>query len=94
MREAKPIRVFWSELSQRFYASRAYKQINPGVVEITGQKFDVTDDIAQMVIKHNIQFEKGRQCHTEKGLNRLHRRDFIVCSALQRYLSSASSKKP
>ena len=43
----KPIRVFYSPLSQRFYASKAYKRISDKVVEITGQKFDVTDDISQ-----------------------------------------------
>jgi hypothetical protein len=56
MRNSKPIRVFYSILSQRFYASRAYKEVQPGVVEITGDKFDVTDDIAAMVIKHDIEF--------------------------------------
>lgn len=55
---AKPIRVFWSPLSQRFYASRAYKEIKPGVVEITGQQFDVTGDIAAMVLKHEITFSE------------------------------------
>ena len=58
VRGAKPIRVFYSELSQRFYASRAYKQVKPGIVEITGQKFDVTDDIARLVIRHDIEFTK------------------------------------
>ena len=52
----KPIRVFWSPLSQRFYASRAYKDIKPGIVEITGDKFDVTEDIAQAIILHDIAF--------------------------------------
>ena len=42
----KPIHVFWSPSSRRFYASRAYKEIKPGVIEITGEKFDVTNDIA------------------------------------------------
>lgn len=54
----KPIRVFWSPLSQRFYASRAYKEVKPGVVEITGHKFDVTDDIAQQIIRHDIRFDR------------------------------------
>jgi hypothetical protein len=54
----KPIHVFWSPLSERFYASRAYKEIKPGVHEITGQKFDVTDDIAQLVLKHDIVFTR------------------------------------
>jgi hypothetical protein len=57
-----PIRIFWSPLSERFYASRAYKEIRPGVVEITGQKFDVTADISALVVKNDIVFwedEKG-----------------------------------
>lgn len=59
MRTIKRIRVFWSPLSQRFYASRAYKQVKDGVVEITGEKFDVTDDIAEMVLKHDIVFKEA-----------------------------------
>jgi hypothetical protein len=54
----KRIRVFWSPFSHRFYASRAYKEVKPGVVEITGQKFDVTDDIAAQVIENKITFSK------------------------------------
>ena len=53
---SKPIRVFWSPLSRRFYASRAYKEISPGVVEITGEKFDVTNDIAEQVVNHELVF--------------------------------------
>lgn len=52
----KPIRIFWSPLSQRFYVSRAYKEIRPGVVEITGQKFDVTADISALVLNNDIEF--------------------------------------
>jgi len=52
----KPIRVFYSVLSERFYATRAWKEIRPGVIEVTGEKFDVTDDIAAMVVKHEIEF--------------------------------------
>ena len=52
----KPIRVFYSDLSQRFYATRAYKEVKPGVVEVTGDKFDVTDDIARIVSIRNISF--------------------------------------
>jgi hypothetical protein len=55
---SKPIRIFWSELSQKFYASRAYRETGPGIVEITGQKFDVTQDIASIVDKFNITFTK------------------------------------
>jgi hypothetical protein len=53
---SKPIRVFWSPLSRRFYASRAYKEIRPGVVEITGEKFDVTNDIAEQIVNHGLVF--------------------------------------
>ena len=52
----KPIRVFWSPLSRRFYASRAYKEIKPGVVEITGDKFDVTQDIAAAIMENGVTF--------------------------------------
>jgi hypothetical protein len=54
----KPIRVFWSVLGQRFYASRAYKQVRPGVVRITGEKYDVTDDIAAQIVKHDLVFNQ------------------------------------
>lgn len=56
MRHSKPIHVFWSALSQRFYASRAYKEIKPGIWEVTGEKFDVTDDIAGLILKNDIVF--------------------------------------
>lgn len=52
----KPIHVFWSPLSQRFYASRAYKIEGDNIVTITGDKFDVTDDIAEIILKHDIVF--------------------------------------
>lgn len=59
---SKPIRVFWSPLSKRFYASRAYKEDKgKGFVTITGEQFDVTDDIAGLVLKHDIVFTKGRK---------------------------------
>lgn len=53
----KPIKVFWSELGQRFYASQYYK-VEENRVTITGEKFDVTDDIAAAVLKHDIVFSK------------------------------------
>lgn len=52
----KPIKVFYSELSQRFYASQYYKQSAPGIVTITGKKHDVTDDIGAAVIKYDLEF--------------------------------------
>lgn len=54
----KPIRVFWSALTNRFYASQHYRQVRDDYIVITGQKFDVTDDIANAVIEREITFTK------------------------------------
>lgn len=51
----RPIRVFYSELSGRFYASKHYRQ-DGKVVVITGRKYDVTDDIGAAVVEHEIEF--------------------------------------
>lgn len=59
MRTKKPIRVFYSELSQRFYAARAYRIKRDGdreLVTVTGDKFDVTDDIASAIKAHDLEF--------------------------------------
>lgn len=56
----KPIKVFWSPLSRKFYASRAYKEIKLGIVEITGQKFDVTQDIARIIVEQNVTFTERK----------------------------------
>lgn len=53
---SKPIRVFYSVLSRRFYATRAYREVKPGVVEVTGEKFDVTNDIAGIIEREGITF--------------------------------------
>lgn len=52
----KPIKVFYSELSGRFYASQYYKRESESTVIITGEKFDVTDDIGAAVKKYNLEF--------------------------------------
>lgn len=52
----KPIRVFFSGLSRRFYATRAYTIDDKGLVTVTGEKFDVTNDIASLIEKHNVTF--------------------------------------
>ena len=57
----KPIRVFYSELSGRFYASQHYKQTTPTVVTITGVKYDVTNDIGAAVTKHDLEFTKRKK---------------------------------
>lgn len=58
---SKPIRVFYSELSGRFYATAHYKQSTPTVVTITGVKYDVTDDIGAAVTKHDLAFTPRRK---------------------------------
>lgn len=45
-------------LGERFYASNQYHINKNGTVTITGNKTDVTDDIAAEVIKHEITFVK------------------------------------
>jgi hypothetical protein len=52
----KPIRIFFSPLSRRFYASRAYKEEGKGIVTITGEKFDVTNQIAELIERHQVTF--------------------------------------
>ena len=56
-----PIRVFFSTLSRRFYATRAYRIDPKGIVTVTGEKFDVTDDIANLIAEHDLEFvERGK----------------------------------
>ena len=56
MSARKPIRVFFSPLSHRFYATRTYDVESNGFVTCTGEKFDVTNDIAEMVNKYALEF--------------------------------------
>jgi hypothetical protein len=60
MMASKPIRVFYSVLTQRFYATRAYREIKPGVVEVTGEKFDVTNDIAGIIEREGVTFSPSQ----------------------------------
>ena len=55
---AKPIRVFFSELSRRFYATRAYRIDAKGIVTVTGEKFDVTNEIAELIKRHKVTFRQ------------------------------------
>lgn len=57
----KPIKIFFSPLSRRFYASQTYKELRPGIVEVTGQKFDVTDQIAELIERYKITFEAKKE---------------------------------
>lgn len=54
----KSIRVFWSPLTRRFYATRAWREVQPGIVECTGEKFDVTNDIASIIEREQIKFKE------------------------------------
>lgn len=72
---SKPIRVFFSPLSRRFYASRAYKEEANGLVIVTGEKFDVTNEIAALIEQHDVTFTRrpdadseGKQDEVSEGL--------------------------
>lgn len=62
---SKPIRVFYSELSGRFYASNQYKE-QDGKVIITGDKFDVTNEIGAAIVKHDLVFSEATPSTTEE----------------------------
>jgi len=55
--DEKPIKVFYSILTERFYASQHYEQ-EGNLTVITGTKYDVTSDIGYFVNKHGIEFIK------------------------------------
>lgn len=61
VRRLNPIRVFFSPLTRRFYATRHWKVLKlPGgkeIVECTGEKFDVTQDIAHIIVQEKLEFE-------------------------------------
>ena len=57
MRKQKPIRVFFSPLTRRFYATRAYRDDGNGFVIVTGEKFDVTNDIASIIETNKVTFQ-------------------------------------
>jgi len=52
----KPIRLFWSPLTRRIYATRSWKEDRSGYVVVTGEKFDVTDDVGRIVTTENLEF--------------------------------------
>ena len=47
------MRLFFSPLTGQVYASQAYREMkgHPGVFNITGNKYDVTDDFLDIVTK-------------------------------------------
>lgn len=54
----KPIRVFYSDLTNRFWATRSFKELGNGVIECTGEKFDVTNDIASIIDERGLMFDR------------------------------------
>jgi hypothetical protein len=63
---SKPIRVFYSPLSGRLYATRYYK-IENGLVTVTGEKFDVTSDVGAAVVENNLTFSVRAEEKAEGG---------------------------
>ncbi|MCK5612067.1 hypothetical protein KAR91_59905 [Candidatus Pacearchaeota archaeon] len=59
VKKQKPIRVFYSPLSGRFYATQHWKE-KDGYIEITGKKYDVTNDIGAAVEQHNVTFSREK----------------------------------
>lgn len=45
----KPLRIFKSSLTGRYYAFRAYRELKGGGIVVTGLKEDVTDDIEKIL---------------------------------------------
>ena len=58
---SKPIRVFWSPLDRQFYASRQYRDNKNGTVTIYGDKFNVTQDIARIIVEEEVTFSPKLQ---------------------------------
>lgn len=54
----KPIRIFYSTLTERLYATKFYREDKNGRVVITGAKFDVTDEIGTLIDQYGIAFKK------------------------------------
>ena len=50
--------MFWSPLTRRLYATRAWHEVSPGVVACTGERFDVTNDIAGLMEREHIIFTR------------------------------------
>lgn len=61
----KPIRLFWSPLTCRIYATQQWKESRDGYVVVTGEKFDVTNDVGRIVTEHDLEFTPVKQ--TKKG---------------------------
>lgn len=69
MSTRKPIRVFFGTLSNTFYATQHYRATDLGDgtarFEITGVKYDVTDDILAAFDMNDIDLEAIREYRAE-----------------------------
>lgn len=63
---SKPIRVFYSTLSGRFFATQHYKIDGDGRAVCTGKKYDVTDDIGALIEQHDIEFSRAEEPSVSK----------------------------
>lgn len=59
---SKPIRVAYSTLTDRFFAFSKYRSETRGgreIITVTGEKYDVTRDIARAVVENRIEFSRS-----------------------------------
>lgn len=61
----KPIRVFYAPLSGKLYATQHYKELpsadGRSRFEVTGKKYDVTQDVAAAVVENELEFKPKRE---------------------------------
>lgn len=65
----KPIRLFWSPLTRRIYATQHWKEGKGGYVIVTGEKWDVTNDVGRIITEEELEFTlvKQKKGHTKGG---------------------------
>jgi archaellum biogenesis protein FlaJ (TadC family) len=60
MAKRKPIRILYSALSRRFYATQAWRTVkmdsHTEFIQVTGEKYDVTDQIARLIDQYGVTF--------------------------------------
>jgi len=56
----RPIRVFYSTLTDTFYATQHWQE-KDGHIVVTGKKYDVTQDVARAVVEHEVVFAPVKQ---------------------------------
>ena len=55
----KSLHIFYSGITDRYYATRSYRLDGNGIVTITGQKDDVTDEI-EAIIRERLRQHRHR----------------------------------